>query len=190
LNDLIQLCIKVEQQNLRKTSSRREGSYSKSYPKREHKREETIQEKPKETPTNIVKYVITPQPRRRDTKFFKCFGRGHIASQCPNRITIFLRGRDEYSSLSEEVSGEEEKENSEGVYPCEGELMMIRRTLNNQPNMDQETQRENIFHTRCKVFENVCYLIVDNGSCCNCYSIRMVDKLNIQLIPHPKPYKL
>jgi len=32
LNDLILLCIKVEQQNLRKTSSRREGSYSNSYP--------------------------------------------------------------------------------------------------------------------------------------------------------------
>ena len=31
--------------------------------------------------------------------------------------------------------------------------MMIRRTLNNQPNMDQETQRENIFHTRFKVLE-------------------------------------
>jgi len=37
LNDLIQLHIKVEQQNLRKTSSRREGSYSNSYPKREDK---------------------------------------------------------------------------------------------------------------------------------------------------------
>jgi len=67
---------------------------------------------------------------------------------------------------------------------------MIRRTLNNQPNRDQETQRENIFHTRCKVFENVCSLIVDSGSCCNCCSIRVVDKLNLQLKPHPKPYKL
>jgi len=77
------------------------GSYSNSYPKREHKREETMEEKPKETPTNIGKDMITPQPRRRDTKCFKCFGRGHIAAQCPNRRTIFLRGRDEYSSQSE-----------------------------------------------------------------------------------------
>jgi len=94
LNDLIQLCIKVEQQNLRKTSSRREGSYSNSYPKREHKREETIEEKPIETPTNIGKDVITPQHHSRDTKCFKYFGRGHIAAHCPNRITILLRGRD------------------------------------------------------------------------------------------------
>ena len=68
--------------------------------------------------------------------------------------------------------------------------MMIRKTLNNQPSMNQETQRENIFHTRCKVFENVYSLIVDSGSCCNYCSARMVEKLNLHLIPHPKPYKL
>ena len=34
LNDLVQLCIKVEQQNLGKTSSQRVGSYLNSYPKR------------------------------------------------------------------------------------------------------------------------------------------------------------
>jgi len=38
-----------------------------------------------------------------------------------------LRGRDEYSSQADESSGEE-KENSEGSYPCKGELMMIRKT--------------------------------------------------------------
>jgi len=38
LNDLVQLCIKVEQQKLRKTSSRKEGSYSNSYPRRYFKR--------------------------------------------------------------------------------------------------------------------------------------------------------
>ena len=38
LNDLVQLCIKVEQQNLRKGSSQRESSYSRSYPKKEYKK--------------------------------------------------------------------------------------------------------------------------------------------------------
>ena len=47
---------------------------------------------------------------------------------------------------------------------------------------------ENIFHTRCKVLENICSLIVDSGSCCN-FS-RLVEKLNLQVVPHPKPYKL
>jgi len=57
--------------------------------------------------------------------------------------------------------------------------MMIRRTLNNQPTVNHETKRENIFHTRCKVLENICSLIVDSRSCCNCCSTRMVEKLNI-----------
>ena len=67
---------------------------------------------------------------------------------------------------------------------------MIIRTLNNHPTVDHETQRENIFHTRYKVLENVCSLIVDSGSCRNCCSTRMIEKLNLQLILHLKPYKL
>ena len=79
LNDLIQLCIKVEQQNLRKGSSRKESSYSNSYPKEEYKKEESLsKEKQKETPKNIEKDVLTPQTRSRDVKCFKCYGRGHV----------------------------------------------------------------------------------------------------------------
>jgi len=190
LNDLVQLCIKVEQQNLRKTSSRREGSYPNSNPKREFKREERVpKEKPKETPKNVEKYMLTPPIRARDVKCFKCYGKGHVQAQFPNQRTLPLRGVDEYSSCDDEPSGKEEEKN-ERVYQCEGELMMIRRTLNNQTSVNLETQRENIFHTRCKVSENICSLIVDSGSCCNCCSTRMVEKLNLQLVPHPKPYKL
>ena len=182
LNDLIQLCIKVEQQILRKGPSRKESSYSNSYPKKEYKRERDdsfLKDKSKETPKNIEKDVFIPQTHSRDIQCFKCLGRGHIASQCPNMITMILRGRDEYSSQDDEFRGEEEKENSEGAYPCEGELMMIRRTLDNQPSMNHETQRDNIFHTRCKVLENICSLIVDSGSCCNCCSTRMVETLDL-----------
>ena len=75
---MVQLCIKVEQQNLRKTSSRREGSYSNSYPKRDFKRENTSKEKPKETPKPIGKDMFTPPIRTKDVKCFKCFGRGHV----------------------------------------------------------------------------------------------------------------
>ena len=50
-----------------------------------------------------------------------------------------LRGRYEYSSQEDEPSGLNEKENSEGAYPCEEDLMMIRKTLNNQSSENQET---------------------------------------------------
>ena len=193
LNDLVQLCIKVEQQNLRKGSSRKESSYSNSYPKREHKREREdsiSKDKTKETTKSVGKDVSNSQTHSKDIQCFKCLGRGHIASQCPNKRTMILRGRGEYNNQEDESSGEEEKEDSEWAYPCDKELMMIRKTLNNQPSVDHETQRENIFHTRCKFLENVCSLIVDNGSCYNCCSTRMVEKPNLQFIPHPKPYKL
>ena len=101
LNDLVELCIKVEQQNLRKGSSRKESSYSNFYPKREHRRERKdsiSKDKPKETPRSVGKDVSNSQPHSRDIQCFKCLSRGHIASQCPNKRTVILRGRDAYSS--------------------------------------------------------------------------------------------
>nr|KYP49388.1 hypothetical protein KK1_028826 [Cajanus cajan] len=66
---------------------------------------------------------------------------------------------------------------------------MIRRLLNNQPS-ETISQRENIFHTRCKVLNSACSLIVDSGSWCNCCSTMLVEKLGLTTNPHPKPYQL
>ncbi|XP_068499560.1 uncharacterized protein [Phaseolus vulgaris] len=62
LNDLVQLCIKVEQQNLRKTSSQKVSPYSSFYPKKEFRREgSTSKEKPKE-PTKPSPKKPQPHP--------------------------------------------------------------------------------------------------------------------------------
>jgi len=53
-----------------------------------------------------------------------------------------------------------------------------------------ETQRENMFQTRCIINHKVCVLIIDGGSCTNVASKRLVEKLNLPTIPHPRPYKL
>jgi len=175
---------------LRKGSSCKESSYSNSYPKKEYKKEREdrfLKDKSKETPKDIGKDVSTPQTRSTDIQWFKCLGRGHTASQCPNRRTMILRGRDEYRSKDDEFS-REEKENSEGAYPCEGELKMIRRTLNNQPSIMKYKERTSF--TQDVKFLKTISLIVDSGSCCNCCSTRMVEMLDLKVIPHPKPYKL
>jgi len=92
------------------------------------------------------------------------------------------------SSESEEVKGEE---SSEEIYPQEeGDLLMVIWLLGGQSCDLTQSQRENIFHTRCKNFYNTCSLIVDRGSCCNCCSTRLVSKLSLAITPHPKPYKL
>jgi len=56
-NDLVQLCIKVKQQNMRKWSSNKESSYSGFYSKKESKREGGFsKEKYKEEPKkNLAK---------------------------------------------------------------------------------------------------------------------------------------
>jgi len=53
-----------------------------------------------------------------------------------------------------------------------------------------DTQRENIFHTRCLINNKLCSLIIDGGSCTNVASTRVVEKLALSIIFHTKPYKL
>ena len=86
-----------------------------------------------------------------------------------------------------------EKENDEvevELDALKGDLLMIQRLMRSKmPALDQ-TQRENIFHTRCSIQRKICSLIVDGGSCTNVASSRLVIKLNLETKPHPRPYKL
>ena len=118
-----------------------------------------------------------------------------MVADCPKKTTIVLRGHDIYNSQDEATFSDQENEHSptsssEDAYPCDGRLVMIRRLLNNQPSAPLNDQIENIFHIRCNILNNMCSLIIDSESCCNCGSIRLVEKLNSALILHPKPYKL
>jgi len=53
-----------------------------------------------------------------------------------------------------------------------------------------ESQRENIFHTRRLISDKLCSLIVDEGSFANVASTRVVDKIGLPTFSHAKPYKL
>ncbi|KAG8497231.1 hypothetical protein CXB51_008425 [Gossypium anomalum] len=137
------------------------------------------------------KEVANPN-HTRDIKCFKCLGRGHIASQCPNRRTMVMHASGEIESEDEK---EEESdtlvsdEEGELEYAVEGEIFVIKRSLSVQ-STENEQQRENIFHTRCLVQGKVCSLIVDGGSCTNVASTLMVEKLGLATTKHPCPYKL
>jgi len=60
--------------------------------------------------------------------------------------------------------------------------------LSNQKGLNHDEQRENIFHTHCTINDRVCYLIVDNESCTNVASTTLVEKLKLNVKPHPYPY--
>ena len=131
-HDLAQICIKVEQQVLRKSISR--SSYSNSYSKTDYKREgKFLKEKPRENPPKVIvqentkkKEEFIPSGRTSDIKCFKCLGRGHIQSQCPSMRTILMRGQDLYSSEEEKhdenTSEESDNERGEDTYAHEREL--------------------------------------------------------------------
>jgi len=50
-----------------------------------------------------------------------------------------------------------------------------------------ESQRKNIFLTRCLINDKLCSLIVDGGSCTNVASTRVEDKLGLIIISHTNP---
>ena len=137
----------------------------------------------------------TQNSRSRDIKCFRCLGYGHIASQCPNKRAMVMRGNgvetDEESNDEDEMPPLEDCSDVE--LPTEGQLLVTRRALNVQVKEDNEgvrLQRENLFYTRCLVEGKVCSLIIDGGSCVNVASTLFVDKLGLETTKHPRPYRL
>jgi len=105
----------------------------------------------------------------------------------------------EYQASFEEF--EEEEEEEKGVFlgenleeveegPDDGEMLVIRRALSGFATQDDLEQKEAIFNTRCTIGGKVCSLIIDGGSCTNVVSKTVVDKLKLELTPHPKPYTI
>ncbi|XP_073120147.1 uncharacterized protein [Henckelia pumila] len=71
-----------------------------------------------------------------------------------------------------------------------GELLATRRILNTQHKEEEESQRENLFHTRCFLNGKMCSIIIDGDSCTNVASCKLVEKLGLTLVKHPHPYRL
>jgi len=160
LDDLVQLCIRVEQQLKRKPTWKSYGSHF--YPKKDQGQGilGAAPSKPKDDKGKTTEKQppkASMQEKTSSIKCFKCLGRGHIASQCLTKKTMIMRGQDIYSSQdevttspssseSEEARGEK---SSEEIYPREErDLLMVRRLLGGQSCDLTQSQRENIFHTR------------------------------------------
>nr|KYP32026.1 hypothetical protein KK1_047390 [Cajanus cajan] len=144
LDDLVQLCIRVEQQHLRKNSFK-DKTHSTSYAKKDYKREGQVskydsfknfvkgKEKENEKDVKNKKIASHTSSRTSEIKCYKCLGRGHIASQCPTKKTMIIRGKDIYSeessssssssSENEEEVASDHEEKIEKLYPVDGDLL-------------------------------------------------------------------
>jgi hypothetical protein len=68
--------------------------------------------------------------------------------------------------------------------------MMRKILLKLEKEMENPVQRNIFFRTACKTKDRVCKVIVDGGSTDNLVSTEMVEKLELETIAHPCPYKV
>ena len=85
-----------------------------------------------------------------------------------------------------------EDASNDGIeYLVKGGSLVIWHSLSVQVKEDElEQQMENIFHTRCHIDNKVYSMITDGRSCTNIASITLIEKLNLPILKHPRPYKL
>jgi hypothetical protein len=68
---------------------------------------------------------------------------------------------------------------------------MIRKVLlTPEKEVESSFQRNRLFRTACKTKDWACKVIVDSGSTDNIISIEMVEKMELETIEHPSPYKV
>jgi hypothetical protein len=69
-------------------------------------------------------------------------------------------------------------------------LMMKKVILTPEKEVECSFQRTRIFQTACKTKDRVWKVIVDSGSIDNLVSMEMVEKLELETIDHPIPYRV
>jgi hypothetical protein len=68
--------------------------------------------------------------------------------------------------------------------------MMRKSLLTPEKEVESSVQRNRLFRTACKTKDRVCKVIVDSGSTDNLVSTEMVEKLELETIDHPSPYRV
>ncbi|RDY10197.1 hypothetical protein CR513_05328, partial [Mucuna pruriens] len=170
IQDLIELHHYHNLENLVHQATKVELQLKKPYPsdsgrgkERGGSRKDKNPRKGSETPKGRKEERIrTPSSSSRSSSniCFKCFSKGHIASQCPNKRTMVLR--------------ENGKVESESLH------ILVRLRAKGKIS----------FTLDALCVGKLCSIIIDDRSSVNVASSKLVGKLGIPTLPHPKPYKL
>jgi hypothetical protein len=112
---------------------------------------------------------------------FTCGKNGHKSYECPNK-----KKESGETHIVEAQRRDVEAEDIEGGRS----LMMRKALLTPKKDVESSVQRTRLFRTACKTKDRVCKVIVDSGSTDNLVSTEMVEKLELETIDHPNPYRI
>ena len=75
--------------------------------------------------------------------------------------------------------------------PEVGESLLLKRVLvKEEKEVHEPTQRKSLFITVCKSRGKCCKVVINSGSTNNLVSTDMVEKLGLQRLVHPTPYRV
>jgi hypothetical protein len=114
-------------------------------------------------------------------KCFTCGKNLHKSYECPDK-----KKEGGETHIIEAQRRNVEAEDAE----VERSLMMQKFLLTPEKEVENPAQRNNFFRTTCKTKDRVCKVIVDSGSTNNLVSTEMVEKLELETIEHPSPYRV
>jgi hypothetical protein len=123
-------------------------------------------------------------------------GRGRGRGGVVKCFTCGKNGHKSYECLDKKKEGgeihiaEAQRQNVESEDAEGGRSLMMKKVLlTPEKEVENPVQRNSLFRTTCKTKDRVCKVIVDSGSTDNIVSTEMVEKLELETIEHPSPYR-
>ncbi|RDX65479.1 hypothetical protein CR513_55861, partial [Mucuna pruriens] len=166
LEELVHQEIKVEMQMRKRSSSRKSVATCSSWDGRDREKEKVRSNKSHKKGSDPFqgrkKIIVTPSPNVAKTSSIKCFkllGKGHIASQCPNRRVMIVK----------------DDGDSHGKTYTSSELEIRSDNSRVEGHLDGHLDGHEV--DGCHVLGHLCSIIIDGGSCVNMASERLVGKL-------------
>nr|GFB11840.1 zf-CCHC domain-containing protein [Tanacetum cinerariifolium] len=125
-----------------------------------------------------------PYSRPTGAKCFRCGEPRHSSNVCPRRSTYYSVESGNDGLISDDAFQEEDE--LEYVEPLDGEAKQVTYVVQQtlcSPKVNDSSQRNKSFQTKCLVKEKICSIIIDEGSCKNLVSKALVKAFKLPTEP-------